>query len=224
VLTFDFFFVPPRFSFTVDDAQYILVFIAMFAVALAISHLTGLMRKQTQTARLQERQAAAMHGLSRQLASARSVEKTLRIAVEYISEIFDSRVVVLLPDEDKKLKPGGGDPSRVFLKDVSKQLGIARKAFETGETVGWGTGKEPENEVLYAPIQAADLVLGVLALRPGDPERFLLQDQRYLLESLIKQVALSLEVEYLAERGVPLQSDRAAWKAVRTDSNSTLDN
>ena len=220
VLAFDFFFVPPRFSFTVDDAQYIVTFIVMFAVALAISHLTGLMRKQTQTARLQERQAAAMHGLSRQLAAARSVEKTLRIAVEYISEIFDSHAVVLLPEEKRRLKTAGGDPSLVFVKDVTRQLEIARKAFETGETTGWGTKHVPENEVLYAPLQVADLVLGVLALRPCDPERFLLPDQRYLLESLIRQVALSLEVEYMAESGIPLQRDSAGFKGVRTDSDS----
>jgi two-component system sensor histidine kinase KdpD len=224
VLAFDFFFVPPRFSFAVSDAQYIVTFVVMFAVALAISHLTWLMRKQTLTARLQERQAAAMHGLSRQLAAVRSVEKTLRIAVEYISEIFDSSVVVLLPDEDKRFKPAGGDPSLVFVKDVSKQLEIARKAFETGETTGWGTKHEPENEVLYAPIQAADVVLGVLALRPGDPERLTLPDQRYLLESLIKQVALSLEVEYLAESGAPLRRECTDWKGVRTGSGPTLEN
>jgi two-component system sensor histidine kinase KdpD len=224
VLTFDFFFVPPRFSFTVDDAQYIVTFIVMFAVALAISHLTGLMRKQTQTARLQERQAAAMHGLSRQLAAARGVEKTLRIAVEYISEIFDSRAVVLMPDEEKRLEPAGGDPSLVFVKDVARQLELARKAFEKGETTGWGTQHMPENEVLYAPLQVADLVLGVLALRPGDPKRFLLPDQRYLLESLIRQVALSLEVEYMTESGLPLQRDSTGLKGVRTDSDSTLEN
>lgn len=223
VLAFDFFFVPPRFSFTVDDAQYIVTFIVMFAVALAISHLTALMRRQAQTARLQERQVAAMHGLSRQLAATRSVGKTLQTAVEYISEIFDSHVVVLLPEEENRLKTACGDPSLVFHKDVTKQLEIARKAFEAGETTGWGTKHAPENDVLYAPLQVADLVLGVLALRPGDPERFLLPDQRYLLESLVKQVALSLEVEYLAESGIPLQRDFAGWKRVRTGSDADLE-
>ena len=160
VLAFDFFFVPPRFSFTVDDAQYIVTFIVMFAVALAISHLTALMRRQAQTARLQERQAAAMHGLSRQLAGSRSVEKTLKIAVEYISEIFDSHVIVLLPDKDGRLKTAGGDSSLVFEKDIARQLEISRKAFETGDTTGWGTKHAPENEVLYVPLQVADLHSG----------------------------------------------------------------
>ena len=82
-----------------------------------------------------------------------------------------------------------------------------------------GNKTRAENEVLYVPLQVADLVLGVLALRPGDPERFLLPDQRYLLESLIKQVALSLEMEYLAESGIPLR-DSAGWKRVRTGSDA----
>jgi two-component system sensor histidine kinase KdpD len=63
VLAFDFFFVPPRFSFTVEEAQYIVTFIVMFLVALVISHLAAGMRQQAAVARLQERQAAAMHGL-----------------------------------------------------------------------------------------------------------------------------------------------------------------
>ncbi len=220
VLTFDFFFVPPRFSFTVDDAQYIVTFIVMFAVALAISHLTALMRSQAQTARLQERQAAAMHGLSRQLAGSRSVEKTLKIAVQYLSEIFDSHAVVLMPDKDGKLKTAGGDPSVVFEKDVARQLEISRKAFETGETMGRGTRHAPENEVLYVPLQVADFALGVVVLRPGDPERFLQPDQRYLLESLVKQVALSLEVEYLAEKGIPLQRDQGGSSRVQSGSDT----
>ncbi len=223
VLAFDFFFVPPRFSFTVDDAQYIVTFIVMFAVALAISHLTSLMRRQTLTARLQERQTAAMHGLSSQLAGSRSVEKILKIAVEYISEIFDSHVIVLLPDKDGRLKTAGGDSSLVLQKDVTKQLDISRKAFEMGEATGWGTKHAPENEVLYAPLRVADFALGVVALRPGDPERLLLPDQRRLLESLVRQVALSLEVEYLAERGIPLQRDHAGSRKVQSDPDVALE-
>jgi two-component system sensor histidine kinase KdpD len=205
VLTFDFLFVPPRFSFTVDDAQYIVTFLVMFAVALAISHLASLLRAQTRTARLQERQAAAMHGLSRQLACSRGVENIIAVGVEYISEIFDSHLIVLLPDSAGKLKTAGGDPSTVLQNDIVRQLEIARKAFESGKTTGWGTDCSPENEILYAPLQVADLTIGVAALRPGEPKRLLLAEQRMLFESLVKQVALSLEVEYMAEKGVQLQ-------------------
>ena len=78
VLGFDFFFVPPRYSFTVEEAQYIVTFIVMFLVALVISHLADRLRQQAQVARYQERQATAMHGLSRQLAGTRGMEKISR--------------------------------------------------------------------------------------------------------------------------------------------------
>ena len=66
----------------------------------------------------------------------------------------------------------------MLQKDVTRQLEISRKAFETDETTGW-----------------------------GNPERFLLPDQRRLLESLVKQAVLSIEVEYTAERDIRLQPD-----------------
>lgn len=48
VLAFDFFFVPPRFTFAVADAQYLLMFLAMLAVALSISSLAARVRHQVE--------------------------------------------------------------------------------------------------------------------------------------------------------------------------------
>ncbi len=198
VLAFDFFFVPPRFTFNVDEAQYIVTFVVMCLVGLVISHLAAGMRQQATLARLQERQAEAMHGLSRQLASTRGVEKILEVAVRYISEIFDGEVLAMLPDEKHKLRVAAGDVSSVIQSDVVNHMGVARSAYETGQMAGWGTGSSPATEVLYVPLQTADTTAGVLALRPRDPERFLLREQVTLLESLAKQVALALEVELLS--------------------------
>jgi two-component system sensor histidine kinase KdpD len=203
VLAFDFFFVPPRFSFTVEEAQYIVTFVVMCLVALVISHLAAGMRQQATLARLQERQAAAMHGLSRQLASTRGVEKILQVAVQYISEIFDGEVLALLPDEKRKLHVAAGDVSSVIQKDIVKQMNVARSAYDSGQMAGWGTRSSPTTEVLYVPLRAADTTAGILALRPRDPERFLLHEQLTLLESLAKQVALALEVELMSSSKLP---------------------
>ena len=198
VLAFDFFFVPPRFSFSVEEAQYIVTFVVMCLVGLVISHLAAGMRQQATLARLQERQAEAMHGLSRQLASTRGVERILEVAVRYISEIFDGDVLAMLPDEKHKLRVAAGDVSSVIQRDVVNHMGVARSAYETGQMAGWGTGSSPATEVLYVPLQTAEGPTGVLALRPRDPARFLLREQVTLLESLAKQVALALEVELLS--------------------------
>ena len=199
VLAFDFFFVPPRFSFTVEEAQYIVTFAVMLVVSLLISYLTVRMRQQAEIARLQERQATAMHGLSRELASTRGVEKILYAAVQYISGIFDAQVVVLLPEGKNKLKVGAGNFSSVFHKDIVKEFKIARSAYKTGLMVGWGIQGSPRTEILYVPLHAANFTLGVLALRPRDPERLPSAEQLRLMESLAKQIALALEVERLTK-------------------------
>lgn len=57
VLCFDFFFVPPRFRFSVSDAQYLLTFGVMFASAMTISHLVIRLREKAQAAQESERRA-----------------------------------------------------------------------------------------------------------------------------------------------------------------------
>lgn len=54
VLSFDFFFVPPRYTFHVEHPQYVVTFIVMFAVALLISHLAVRVRLQAEAAKKAE--------------------------------------------------------------------------------------------------------------------------------------------------------------------------
>jgi two-component system sensor histidine kinase KdpD len=209
VLGIDFFFVPPRFTFAVEENHYILTFGVMFLVALVISHLTSLIRRQAEAARLQERQTAAMHALSRDLAGTRGVEKIVQVAVKHLSEIFECQAVALLPDAEGKLKVAAGDLSAVFHKDIIKELGVAQWAYQNGQMAGWGTQNLPDSAILYVPLSGANVTLGVLALRPRDleAEQWLLPEQLRLrfLESLAKQIALALEVEFLQKSALEAQ-------------------
>jgi two-component system, OmpR family, sensor histidine kinase KdpD len=201
VLAFYFFFVPVRYSFTLIETHFIFTFAVMLLVALVISHLTILMRRQAEAARCQERRTAAMHALSRQLATTRGVENILQVAVKQLQEIFESQVAALLPDKNGKLHPVVGDLSAVSEKNMIKELSVAQWAFRTGRMAGWGTKTSPDSPFLYVPLQATKAVIGVLALRLKDPESelWLLPEQLRLslLESLVKQIALALEVERL---------------------------
>jgi two-component system sensor histidine kinase KdpD len=209
VLGFDFCFVPPRFTFAVEENHYLFTFAVMFLVALVISHLTSLIRRQAEAARLQERQTAAMHALSQELAATRGAEKILQVAVQNISEIFRCQAVALLPDETGRLQIVAGDLASVFHKDIVKELSVAQKTYEAARMAGGRTQNSPASEILYMPLQAADATLGVLALRPRDPEseQWLLPEQLRLrfLESLAKQVALALGVERLEKAALDAQ-------------------
>ena len=58
VVSFDFFFIQPYFSFAVSDLRHLVTFVVMFLVAVIISHLTKRIRGQADSAR----QARAAHG------------------------------------------------------------------------------------------------------------------------------------------------------------------
>ena len=202
-MAFDFCFVPPRWTFTVEEAKYIVTFAVMFMTAVVISYLAALIKRQAEAARLQERQTAAMHALSRELAGTRGVENVLQTSVKHFSEIFQCEVVALLPDENGKLHMAAGDLASVFHHDIVRELGVAQEAYRTGKITGWGTQIMPDSPILYVPLPGANTIFGVLALRPRDleAEHWLLPEQLRLrfLESMAKQIALALGVERLEE-------------------------
>ncbi len=105
--------------------------------------------------------------------------------------------MVMVPNGQGKLKVTAGDPSSVLHQDIVKEIQIAHSAYDSGQITGLGTESSPTSENLYVPIRAGDFTLGVLVLRPADRDRFRHPEQLNLLESLVKQVALSLEVEHL---------------------------
>ena len=137
------------------------------------------------------------------------MRKFCRSRCKHISEIFQCQVVALLPDETGRLQVAAGDIASVFHKDIVKELSVAQWTYEDGQMAGWGTQNASSTEILYVPLQAADATLGVLALRPRDPEseQWLLPEQLRLrfLESLAKQVALALGVERLEKTALEAQ-------------------
>src|SRR5436309_1371521 len=108
VAAFDFFFVPPYFTFAVSDSQYLITFAVMFVVALVISGLTVRTRDQAEAARTQERRTAALFSLSRELAAAREIAPLLEAAVRHLIEVFGGRIVILLPDATGRLEQRAG--------------------------------------------------------------------------------------------------------------------
>ncbi len=147
VLAFDFFFIPPTFTFVVNDTQYIITFAAMLVVALVISTLTVRIRQQAEMARLHERRTAALHSLSQHLARTRGTDALLGVAVQHIAEIFESQVVALLPDESGALQIRAGYKADFAMND--KERSVAHWVYDLGQMAGRGTQTLSLAEALY---------------------------------------------------------------------------
>jgi two-component system sensor histidine kinase KdpD len=198
VASFDFFLVPPQLTFAVSDVQYLLTFAIMLVVALIISNLTVSVRLQANVAGHRERRTALLYAMSRELAATRGQENMARAAVRHVSEVFDSQVVILLPDANGKLSYPKAAPMASSLRGAD--LGVAQWVQDHGEPAGLGTDTLPATEALYLPLKGTQAILGVLGVLPANPRRVLLPEQFHLLETFSAQIALALERAQLAER------------------------
>src|SRR5579862_927899 len=197
VAAFDFFFVPPRFSFAVSDAQYLVTFAAMLTIALVIASLTASVRQQTRVAGARERRTALLYAMSRELAVTRGIENMARVAVRHVAEVFQAEAVVLLPVAGGKLRYPVEPPLESSFRGAD--LAVAQWVADHGRQAGLGSDTLPAARGLYVPLGDEQRTVGVLAVLPSNPRRVLLPEQSHLLGTFAGQIALAIERARLAE-------------------------
>lgn len=124
VAAFDFFFVPPFYTFAVADAQALSTFVIMLVVGLVIGGLTTRIRRQAQLAADRERQTAALAAMTRELAQARTSNAVIEAAAVHVGAVFDAEARIALADTAGRV--GGDDDAtvRIPLKLGEETLGM----------------------------------------------------------------------------------------------------
>ncbi|HUW64961.1 MAG TPA: sensor histidine kinase KdpD [Spirochaetia bacterium] len=200
LLTFDFFFVPPALSFTVNDVRYLFSFVIFLLVALFTGSLSGRLRLQITSSRQRETRTAALYALSRDIAAVSELQPVLESVTRKIAETVQGRVVALLPDKSGQLQQqASSDPKdEAHLADNERAVGTW--AFEHGEIAGRGTDTLDGADSLFLPLRTEKGVRGVLGIRLDSPDKLLQPEQRRLLEALAGLAALAVSRIQLAEQ------------------------
>jgi len=208
VAAFDFFFVPPRLTFAVSDVQYLLTFAVMLAVSLVTSQLTTGLKYQARVAGRREQRVRALYEMSRDLSGALLPEQIAEIAQRFAQTELDARCALLPADEANHLMPPVATPAGNPAVDKD----IAQWAYERENEAGCGTDTLPGHPLLYLPLKAPMRTRGVLAVAPRDPGRVLPPEQRRLLDTFARLIAISLErvhyVEVAQDTTVQMESER----------------
>ncbi|WP_020181935.1 MULTISPECIES: DUF4118 domain-containing protein [unclassified Methylotenera] len=240
VATFDFIFVPPRFSFSVSDTQYLLTFGVMLTVALVVSNLTANLRYQAMVAMHRERRSQTLYDLGKALASALTANHIIEISTHQLTGIFKSKVCILLPNGDEKVVmplQNKQDPPHE-IQDQNHQLavdlGIAQWVYDHQQQAGLGTDTLPSTPALYIPLQAPMRTRGVLVIFPSNvlfkgSRTSILLEQRQLLQTFASQIAIAIErvhyVEVAQQALVSMESERlrnSVLSAISHDLNTPL--
>jgi two-component system sensor histidine kinase KdpD len=208
VASFDFFFVPPRFSFAVSDVQYLLTLVVMLAIALITGQMTAGLRYQARIASSREERARALYEFARDMSSLLQTEQVVEAANKFIAGTFHASVAILIPDDQDRLELH--DPGGIAL--TTDLRAAAQWAYDKSEPAGAGTDTLPGSEFLYLPLRAPMRTRGVLAIKAANRRQLMVPEQRRHLDTFAALVAIALErvhyVEVAQQALIRMESER----------------
>ncbi len=211
MLCYNFFFIPPIYSFTIADPVNAASLFFFLFTALIVSNLTARVRRQAELASNRAAITSALYGFSSSLASQAKLDDLLSTSVSQIAASLGADVVIMLPDAHGRLKVASCFPPGEVIGKAD--LGAAQWCFEHGRSAGRGSDTLPGASRLFLPLRMSRGVVGVVGLGTGRRSDIILTpDERRLLDALMDQAAVAIERVRLAKE---MDDSRVAAEAER---------
>ena len=195
-LCYNFFFLPPIYTFTITDPTNVAAFVLFTMVAVVVSNMAARGRTHTVTALERVRTIESLYAFSRKLAGVGPLDDALWATTYQTALMLKVRVVLLLP-EDGAIAVKAGYPPEDTLEEAD--LAAARWAWEKDRTAGRDSDTLPGAKWLFLPMRTGRGIIGILGIDRDGPGPLLTADQRRLLDALIDQAALAIERVRLVE-------------------------
>jgi two-component system sensor histidine kinase KdpD len=195
-LCYNFFFLPPIYTFTISDPVNVAAFGFFTLVAIVVSHFAARGRTQAMTARERVRTVESLHAFSRKLAGVGTLDDVLWATAYQTALMLKVRVVLLLP-ENGSIAVKAGYPPEDTLDEAD--IAAAKWAWENNRPAGRGSDTLPGAKRLFLPMRTGRGAIGIVGIDGDKPGPLLTPDQRRLLDALIDQAAIAIERVYLVE-------------------------
>jgi two-component system sensor histidine kinase KdpD len=195
-LCYNFFFLPPIYTFTITDPVNIAAFLFFTLVAILVSNVAARGRTLATAAMERARTTDSLHSFSRKLASAGTLDDVLWATAYQTALMLKVRVVLLLP-EGGSIAVKAGYPPEDILDDAD--LAAANWAWQNDRVAGRGSDTLPGAKRLFLPMHTGRGAIGVMGIDSDKPGPLLTPDQRRLLDALADQGALAIERVRLVE-------------------------
>jgi two-component system sensor histidine kinase KdpD len=221
MLAFDFLFISPTYTLSVDDVRYIWSFITFLLVAFIIGGRTEVLINEAAAASQRERGMAALYEFSREIAAIADLDTILRKLAVQVAEAFGQRALVLIPDENGVLVIRADHSPAAIAANVEdfspirsslpeKELSAAQWSFSEGKPAGRTCEKFADSDYLYLPMTTQESVVGLLTVRMHAFD--IATEQQRLLDAWAGLAAIAIERTRLMakqqEASLLLESDK----------------
>jgi two-component system sensor histidine kinase KdpD len=208
-LCYNFFFIPPIYTFTISDPRNVAAFVFFLLVAIIVTHLAARGRTQATSAQGRVRTVESLYAFSRKLAGVGTLDDVLWATAYQTALMLNVRVVLLLP-EGGSIAVKAGYPPEDRLDDAD--IAAAKWAWENNRPAGRGSDTLPGAKRLFLPMRTGSGAIGVVGTDSDKPGPLFTPDQRRLLDALIDQGALAIErvrlVEDMEQAKRTIETDR----------------
>jgi two-component system sensor histidine kinase KdpD len=195
-LCYNFFFIPPIYTFTITDPTNVAAFVLFTVVAMLVSNVAARVRTQADAAIGRIRMTEQLYAFSRKLAGTATLDDVLWATAYQIALMLKVRVVLLLPEEGL-LTVKSGYPPEDELDQAD--LAAANWAWGNDRPAGRGSDTLPGAKRLFLPMRTGRGPIGVIGIDNDRTGPLLTPDQRRLLDALVDQGALAIERVLLVE-------------------------
>lgn len=193
--TFNFFFIPPLYNFTIAEPYELLALVVFLVVAVITSALGGRVREQATVAAGRMRATRRLYEFTRRLSGLASFEAVAEGAASEIHASLGRAVVVLLNGDGDLVMTAAWPPEDEL---AAAPMMTARWAYTHGEPAGADTGTLPTVPWYFVPLRIGDRTLGVIGVAKPEGMGPLDSEAHALLDALSEQAAAALERASLA--------------------------
>ncbi|MFO1037284.1 MAG: sensor histidine kinase KdpD [Geminicoccaceae bacterium] len=194
-LAYNFFFMPPRYTFTVANPANLATLVLFSAAAVLISGLAARARERTLVAREEGARAAALYSFSKKIASVGTMDDLLWAAAHQIATMLQCEAMIFLPDGGK-LQLAAAYPPEDQLDDTDRAA--AEWCLAHDQPAGRGSDTLAGAARLFLPARTARGTVAVVGIGKPLAGPLLTPDERRLLDALLDQTAVAIERVQLA--------------------------
>lgn len=194
-LVWNYFFIPPHYTFHIDKTEDILMFGMFFIIAMLNGVLTTRVRKQEQLAREREERTNALFQLTKELSKASGIDNVLEVAINDIEKHFDMDSFFVLQDGNNMLQSIAR--KKTVRKLTQNEYSVSNRVFTHSQKTGQFTVSFSSEEYTYYPLTGTRIKPGVIAIKQNEQ---LTLDNKVFWETYLTQISNALEREFLGEQ------------------------
>jgi two-component system sensor histidine kinase KdpD len=194
-LVWNYFFIPPHYTFHIEKTEDIFIFGLFFIIAVANGILTNKVKKQEKIAKEREKISHALFELTKELSKTSGVKNIIHISKEKIAEVFSIEAAFIIQNGKNEL---------IIPKNIFENDSLSEKEKEEAKAIFINANKNYSVDIsssssnyLFFPLIGVRENQGILLINAKEKNKIL--KQRSFWDTFITQISNALERESLAK-------------------------